>query len=53
MIYLPPILEGSCLLAVVEGGCGKKDCQGGKRAKQDASNHVKVGEVSEKVKVKM
>ena len=46
-MHLSPILQGPSLLAIVEGGCGKKDGKGGERAEQDATDHVEVGEVSE------
>ena len=40
------IIMVNCSRPVVEGGGGEEDGQGGEGPKQDATNHVEVGEVS-------
>ena len=41
------IIMVNCSRPIVEGGGGEEDGQGGEGPKQDATNHVEVGEVSE------
>ena len=40
------IIMVNCSRPVVEGGGGEEDGQGGEGPKQDAADHVEVGEVS-------